>query len=989
MAHPVPAAAPSPRSRHPVGRARLHFAILTHGALAATQRCLRTLAATVPGPFQVFVVDNASTDRTPQWLREHGAPWLHWQLNAQNRGVPGGRNDLLDFALPHLRDDDWLVFCDNDLEFEPGWFGAYERAIAAWPAARLLGKVGHFVEVRGDRRVLLPAPTATAAVDVLSGGFGCAVRADAARAIGPFDEQLGLFWHEDDDYCVRALQCGFEVLAVPEAGIVHHEHASGVANDGLREGGSLQNQAYLAAKWRAAGWIDRDGWIRRAHGSYQPPAVRDELRRRGGLPTPVGRSEFAAAFALLDRLVAVAEPAAAFVAAREPVPRCLPPLLAWQRECALAAGDGELAARLAVIDGVLARERYAARLQPSLRVPQQEAGIVGHGLCAASDFDDPQWLAVADAIEPGHCMRDPHARDRGFWEQVSLVLSLQRVGAIVPGGRVLCAGVFDGRVAAWLAGAGMAVVRHLVTAPTSGPFDVVICNRSLDPDAVMALRAAATPAAVFAFVGDATLDGVPLRTVPQPAQIEHDLLARADLVPALAIRTVVEPDLLEACCDRSDRRERRPYLSLAGRRLLTSFVVVARPTVARARAGAVLQPAQPAAAATATIGVDLRTIAYADSAGRGIGHYTVHHLAAVARREPSLRLRCYLPAGVELPAALQLPNVQRRDVDDYAAADCDLVHLPDPMNLALGFDAPLRVFRHECTTITFHDLTPLRHYVEAWPARNRDAYLDRLQQIGRGSAVLLCNSAFTARDVVATLHLDPSRAVPILAGHNGGNAVVSQQRLAAVRHRLGLRGPFVLHVGALDPHKNFAASLSAFLQVQRRRPLQLVVVGAVDPGIEHFAEFCRTRGIDGVTFTGYLPRPDLDALYQSAVGLVFSSRSEGFGFPLLEAMAAGCPVVATDVTSHPEVVGDAGQLVPVDDPAAAAAALERLLAEPEFADRCRAAGRARAAQFSWDAVAERTLLVWRGALAHRGGPAAARQVWTPGASMPVFSTHST
>jgi glycosyltransferase involved in cell wall biosynthesis len=306
----------------------------------------------------------------------------------------------------------------------------------------------------------------------------------------------------------------------------------------------------------------------------------------------------------------------------------------------------------------------------------------------------------------------------------------------------------------------------------------------------------------------------------------------------------------------------------------------------------------------------------------------------------------------------------------------------------MGYDSPLRVFRHERTTITFHDLTPLRHYAAAWPERTRAAYHDRLQQIRHSPAHLLCNSQFTCDDVVATLALDPARATAILAGWNGVRAQVEAATVAAVRQRLGLRGPFLLHVGALDPHKNFAASLSAFLQVRGRRPLQLVVVGAVDPGIEYWGGFCAGRQVPDVVFAGYLPRPDLDALYTAASGLVFLSRSEGFGFPLLEAMAAGCPVVGTDVTSHPEVVGDAGLLVPVDDPAAAAAAIERLLAEPAVAARCREHGRARAAQFAWDAVAGRTLAVWR-RLAAAPPASTADHVCTPGASVPVFSTHST
>lgn len=954
---------------HP--RVRWRFAILTYGSLAETQRCLRTLQASMDEPYEVFVVDNGSTDGTKAWLEQQGHG-LRWRANDKNRGVPGGRNDLLDFVLPHCQPEDWIVFCDNDLEFTPGWLQAYRSAMQAFPAARLLGQVGHRIVVQDDRRILLPAPSATACVDVLSGGFACTVRADAAAAIGPFDERLGLFWHEDDDYCVRAAGLGLPAVAVPAAGIVHHEHASGVADAGLREGGSLSNQRYLADKWRRAGLVDEGGWVRQAHG-YWPPAAREQLRLDCGRATPIGRHEFDAAAQLLDQLVDAPDPARAFAAQRQPLPACWRAYLQRHQQEAAAQGAAALAAQLSRIEAATQRESYAARLRPHVRVPAQQAsGPVGHGLCRIADFEDPEWLAAADLLEPGHCMRDPYAQDRVFWESASALLLLRRAGTLRPGQRALVVGAANERLLAQLQDAGVEVVRHDPSQPPPArAFGLVLAVRAASPELLATLRGALAVDGVLVLLDDVALDGAPTRRVMQPMQLVHELGPRHGLAPLWPIRTEVDEGLLEACAAAGGAAANGPRLCALHGGLVTSCVVMLRHCAAPTSGPKDLALPMPVGRRPGRprIGIDLRTIAYADSAARGIGHYTLRHLQAVVRQAPELDFVCWLPDGTPLPAALHAANVEAAAVDDFAPDAVDLVHLPDPMNLAIGFDSPLRAFRHERTTVTFHDLTPLRHYIEHWPAANREAYLDRIRQLRRLQPHLLCNSRFTAEDAIATLAADPARVTPILAGYNGERSAPDQGACEAVLRRLGLDSPFVLHVGALDPHKNFAASLSAFLQARGRTKLRLVVVGAVDPGIESFAAYCAQKRIPDVVFTGYLPRADLDALYSRALALLFLSKSEGFGFPLLEAMAAGCPVIASGVTSHPEVVGDAGLLVPLEQAAEqAAAALLRLLREPGLATQLRERGIEQAARFSWQDTAERTLAVWRAMLGPRPLP---------------------
>ncbi|MBL8093003.1 MAG: glycosyltransferase [Anaerolineales bacterium] len=274
-------------ARMPLPPARLYVAVLTHNALAYTQQCLASLAAHTPVPHHVFILDNASTDDTPAWLSTLAAPHLHVELSALNRGVPGGRNRLLKTILPHLPEDGLVVFLDNDVELQPGWYEPFLDLFKAQPEVGVAGAHGHPFIVLAEDRALLPAPeVGPTPVDVVT-GFCFWVRAGAARSIGLFDERLGRFWHEDDDYCVRALAAGWEVYALPGAALIHHEHKSGVAEPGvIAQGGSPENRRYLVHKWRKLGFVDELGSIVRSSGRpaanppvFEPDAAAEQVVR--------------------------------------------------------------------------------------------------------------------------------------------------------------------------------------------------------------------------------------------------------------------------------------------------------------------------------------------------------------------------------------------------------------------------------------------------------------------------------------------------------------------------------------------------------------------------------------------------------------------------------------------------------------------------------------------------------------------------------------
>jgi alpha-1,3-rhamnosyl/mannosyltransferase len=173
--------------------------------------------------------------------------------------------------------------------------------------------------------------------------------------------------------------------------------------------------------------------------------------------------------------------------------------------------------------------------------------------------------------------------------------------------------------------------------------------------------------------------------------------------------------------------------------------------------------------------------------------------------------------------------------------------------------------------------------------------------------------------------------------------------------RFGVRAPYVLTVATLQPRKNLEAALRAHAQLDG---VQLVVAGG--RGWRDEALAARLRATRDVVATGRVDDAELVALLRGAALLVHPSQFEGFGFPPLEAMACGTPVVAARAASLPELIGDAGVLVDVEEPGRLAAAMAGVL---DGGARLRERGLARAAELTWAACAERTAAVYRAALA--------------------------
>lgn len=172
--------------------------------------------------------------------------------------------------------------------------------------------------------------------------------------------------------------------------------------------------------------------------------------------------------------------------------------------------------------------------------------------------------------------------------------------------------------------------------------------------------------------------------------------------------------------------------------------------------------------------------------------------------------------------------------------------------------------------------------------------------------------------------------------------------------------PYLLSLGNSKPYKNVRGLLRAFALVAPRHPgLRLLITGRGDSN-RSLARLATRLGFgDRVRFTGMVDQASLGRLYKEAVALVFPSFIEGFGFPPLEAMTAGCPVVTSDIPVIRETVGEAGVYADPNDPGSIARAMERVLEEPALRDDLRRRGREQAARFTWGRCAEETSSVHR------------------------------
>jgi glycosyltransferase involved in cell wall biosynthesis len=292
-------------------------------------------------------------------------------------------------------------------------------------------------------------------------------------------------------------------------------------------------------------------------------------------------------------------------------------------------------------------------------------------------------------------------------------------------------------------------------------------------------------------------------------------------------------------------------------------------------------------------------------------------------------------------------------------AGIDLLH-------AMAFAGPLAT---PCPfVVTIYDLSFL-HYPDAFRSWNR-WYLSRFTALSaRRARRVIAISESTKRDVVKMLGVPSDSVDVVYCGVDEIFHPLSPVEVTRFRRERALPDRFILFLGTLEPRKNVQMLIRAYAQWRKAEPAipKLVVAGGKGWYYDQiFAEVERLGLTGEVIFPGYVAQEELPLWYNSADLFVYPSRFEGFGLPVLEAMACGTPVVTTNAASLPEVAGGAAWLVSPDDEAQLIEAMRRALCDQTLREEMTTKGRAHATTFTWDRTARQTADVYKRALAPEG-----------------------
>jgi glycosyltransferase involved in cell wall biosynthesis len=361
--------------------------------------------------------------------------------------------------------------------------------------------------------------------------------------------------------------------------------------------------------------------------------------------------------------------------------------------------------------------------------------------------------------------------------------------------------------------------------------------------------------------------------------------------------------------------------------------------------------------------------------GGGIGRYTRNLIRALADCDTDDQYTLFVAGGLADGDGLGpwAANFRVRSVplsDRWMHILWQRLRLPLPIQLITG---PLDLFHspdfmlpptgRTPAILTVHDLSFLR-LPQFFVSGFREFLEKAVSRAVKRARHVLADSECTRRDLMELMGVEPERVSVLYPGvESRFQPVRDAETLNWVRNRYQLPGRFVLGLSTLQPRKNFEGLIEAFSLLLAARggepeiaDLDLVIGGGRGWMYEGLSSKVERLGlVERIHFVGFVGDDDLPALYSLASAFAFPTWYEGFGLPVLEAMACGTPVVAADNSSLPEVVGEAGLLVDAADPGALAEALARLLTDPGLEAQLATAGRRQARRFTWEGAARQLL----------------------------------
>jgi glycosyltransferase involved in cell wall biosynthesis len=292
--------------------------------------------------------------------------------------------------------------------------------------------------------------------------------------------------------------------------------------------------------------------------------------------------------------------------------------------------------------------------------------------------------------------------------------------------------------------------------------------------------------------------------------------------------------------------------------------------------------------------------------------------------------------------------------------ECDLVHVPNPFSIPRGLPCPY--------VMTVHDLVEHMSRSREQNGFWRSLHLQLTKRTLGGAARLIAVSNFTKNEIVNLFRIPPERIEVVYNAIDErflrGHASAADRELIAQRYQVTY--PFLLYAGRISPHKNVARMIEAFsaLKTELERDqaypdLKLIIIGDDLSGNPDLRRTVVRSGVQNdVRFLGFVPIEVLRIFYDEAKVFVFPSLYEGFGLPPLEAMAHGTPVVTSNVTSLPEVVGNAAVLVNPENVFEIMRALHKVLMDHTLRERMKERSYHQAARFSWEGSVRRILNIY-------------------------------